>query len=195
MAKGIAGKQELLAFVKEHKVKIIHLWFTDILGMLKSFGITPFQLEEALDEGLGFDGSSVEGFARIYESDLVAVPDVSTFQLLPWQIDGQNAARMICDILNPDRSPYDGDPRWVLRRALEKASRDGYSYIVGPELEYFYTAGPDQPEVLDRAGYFDQVPDDLGNELRQKTIQALHDMEIEVEVGHHEVAPSSTRST
>jgi glutamine synthetase len=190
MAKGIAGKQELLAFVKEHKVKIIHLWFTDILGMLKSFGITPFQLEEALDEGLGFDGSSVEGFARIYESDLVAVPDVSTFQLLPWQIDGQNAARMICDILNPDRSPYDGDPRWVLRRALEKASRDGYSYIVGPELEYFYTAGPDQPEVLDRAGYFDQVPDDLGNELRQKTIQALHDMEIEVEVGHHEVAPS-----
>jgi glutamine synthetase len=190
MANGIAANKDLLTFVREHDVKIIHLWFTDILGMLKSFGITPFQLEEALEEGLGFDGSSVEGFARIYESDLVAVPSVQSFQLLPWKVDGQTAGRMICDILNPDRSPYEGDPRWVLRRALEKAAKEGYTYFVGPELEYFYTSGPEAPEVLDRAGYFDQIPDDLGTDLRQRTIQALHSMEIEVEVGHHEVAPS-----
>lgn len=190
MANGIGNKSDLLRFVKDHDVKIIHLWFTDILGMLKSFGITLTQLEEALDEGLGFDGSSVEGFARIYESDLIARPDLATFQLLPWKVDGQNTARMFCNIMNPDGSPYDGDPRWVLSRALQRAHKEGYTFYVGPELEYFYLAGPDQAEVLDRAGYFDMIPDDLGNELRQRTIQALQDMDIAVEVGHHEVAPS-----
>ncbi len=187
---GLSTKADLLRFVQEQDVRIIHLWFTDILGMLKSFGITPAQLEEALDEGLGFDGSSVEGFARIYESDLIAVPDVSTFQLLPWKVDGQTAGRMICNIQNPDRTPYEGDPRWVLRRALERAKQEGFAFYVGPELEYFYLAGPTEPEPLDRAGYFDLIPDDLGTELRQRTIQALHDMGVPVEVGHHEVAPS-----
>lgn len=190
MATGITTNADLMRFVKEQDVRIIHLWFTDILGMLKSFAITPYQLEEALDEGLGFDGSSVEGFARIYESDLIAVPDVSTFQVLPWKIDGQTAGRVICNILNPDRTPYDGDPRWVLHRALDRATSEGYRFFVGPELEYFYLASATDPEPIDRAGYFDFIPDDIGNEIRQRTIQALHDMDIAVEVGHHEVAPS-----
>ncbi len=190
MTTGISTKAELLKFVQEHEVRIIHLWFTDILGMVKSFGITPHQLEEALEEGLGFDGSSVEGFARIYESDLIAVPDISTFQVLPWRIDGQIAGRIICNILNPDRTPYDGDPRWVLHRALHQAASEGYVFYVGPELEYFYLASATEPVPIDRAGYFDLIPDDVGNEIRQRTIQALHDMDIAVEVGHHEVAPS-----
>ena len=190
MATGITTKADLMKFVKEHDVRIIHLWFTDILGMLKSFGITPHQLEEALDEGLGFDGSSVEGFARIYESDLIAIPDISTFQVLPWKIDGQAAGRIICNILNPDQTPYDGDPRWVLHRALHRVESEGYTFYVGPELEYFYLAGATEPVPIDRAGYFDFISDDVGNEIRQRTIQALHDMDIAVEVGHHEVAPS-----
>jgi glutamine synthetase len=190
MANGVKSTSDVLRFAKEHDVRIIHLWFTDILGMLKSVGITPNELEEVLEEGLGFDGSSVEGFARIYESDLIARPDPDTLQLLPWKLDGQTTARMICNIMNPDGTPYEGDPRWVLRRALGRIEELGYTYYVGPELEYFYLAGFDQPEVLDRAGYFDTIPDDLGNELRQRTIQALHDMGVAVEVGHHEVAPS-----
>jgi glutamine synthetase len=190
MAHGIVTKEDLLRFVAEHDVKIINLWFVDILGMLKSFGITPNQLEEAIQEGLGFDGSSVEGFARIYESDLIAVPDIETFQLLPWRIDGHLHARMICDVMNPDRTPYAGDPRHVLRRNLEKAKKLGFEFNVGPELEYFYLKGYDNPSVLDHAGYFDLVPDDIGTELRHRTIQALQAMGISVEVGHHEVAPS-----
>lgn len=186
----IKTKEELLRFIDEHDVKIVNLWFTDILGMLKSFGITPHQLKEALDEGLGFDGSSVEGFARIYESDLIAVPDVSTFQLLPWKIDGHLHARMMCDILNPDGTPYPGDPRQVLRRNLQKAKEMGFDFNVGPELEYFYFKSNKEAEILDQAGYFDLVPDDLGTELRHKTIQSLQGIGIAVEVGHHEVAPS-----
>ncbi len=190
MAHGIMTKQDLLRFTAEHDIKIINLWFVDILGILKSFGITPSQLEEALNEGLGFDGSSVEGFARIYESDLIAIPDIETFQLLPWQIDGGLHARMICDIRHPDGTPYEGDPRHVLRRNLEKAKALGYTMNVGPELEYFYLKAHDDPRPIDRAGYFDLVPDDVGTELRHKTIQALQSMGIAVEVGHHEVAPS-----
>jgi glutamine synthetase len=190
MAHGIVTKEDLLRFITEHDVKIVNLWFVDILGMLKSFGITPNQLEEALGEGLGFDGSSVEGFARIFESDLIAAPDIETFQVLPWRIDGQLHARMICDIRNPDLTPYAGDPRHVLRRNLDKAKRLGFTFNVGPELEYFYLKGHDDPHTLDHAGYFDLVPDDLGTELRHRTIQALQSMGISVEVGHHEVAPS-----
>jgi glutamine synthetase len=180
----------VLRFIKDQDVKIINLWFVDILGQVKSFGITPHQLDEALSEGLGFDGSSVEGFARIYESDLIAVPDLDTLQLLPWKIDGQLHARMICDILNPDRTPYEGDPRHVLRRNLDYAKELGFTLNVGPELEYFYLKSPEDPTLLDYAGYFDLVPDELGSELRHRTIQALHSMEIAVEAGHHEVAPS-----
>lgn len=190
MTDRIKTKEDLLRFIEEHDVKLVNLWFTDILGMLKSFGITPHQLKEALDEGLGFDGSSVEGFARIYESDLIAVPDISTFQLLPWKIDGHLHARMMCDILNPDGTPYPGDPRQVLRRNLQKAREMGFEFNVGPELEYFYFKSNSDPQILDQAGYFDLVPDDLGTELRHKTIQSLQGIGIAVEVGHHEVAPS-----
>ncbi|MDM7917451.1 MAG: glutamine synthetase beta-grasp domain-containing protein, partial [Candidatus Eisenbacteria bacterium] len=142
-------RQNVMRFIEERGIKIINLWFVDILGMLKSFGITPMQLEEALDEGLGFDGSSVEGFARIYESDLIAVPDLSTFQLLPWRIDGELHARMMCDILNPNGQPYVGDPRHVLRRNLQRARDLGYSFNVGPELEYFYLKSPSEPVTMD----------------------------------------------
>jgi glutamine synthetase len=190
MALGIDTKADVMKFIEENDIGIIYLWFTDILGVLKSFGITPRQAEEALDEGLGFDGSSVEGFARIYESDLLAMPDLSTFQVLPWQVDGQRAARMICDIHNPDGTPYPGDPRYILRRTCEQAADEGFRMYVGPEMEYFYLAGSEEPEVLDAAGYFDLIPDDLGNTIRHRTIRALEQMGIEVEVGHHEVAPS-----
>lgn len=190
MTRGVSTREELQRFIRDNEVKIINLWFVDILGMLKSFGITPHQLDEAIDEGLGFDGSSVEGFARIHESDLIAVPDLDTFELLPWKVGGQTHARMICNILNPDRTPYAGDPRHVLNRTLSHAKELGYSMKVGPELEYFYLKAHDDPCALDHAGYFDQVPDDLGTELRHRTIQALHAMGIPVEVGHHEVAPS-----
>jgi len=181
---------DLLRYIKESKVEIVNLWFTDILGVLKSFGITRHQVEEALEEGLGFDGSSVEGFARIYESDLVAMPDISTFQLIPWERNGRVAGRMFCDILNPDRSPYPGDPRHVLKRNLQKAAASGYRLNVGPELEFFYFKGPENPEVLDKVGYFDLIADDQGTHLRQKSIRALEEMGIAVECGHHEVAPS-----
>ncbi len=190
MTNGVTTKEDVRRLVDAHDVKIINLWFVDILGMLKSFGILPAQLDEALEEGLGFDGSSVEGFARIYESDLVAVPDPATFRILPWKVDGQTHARMICDIQNPDRTPYAGDPRWVLRRNLKKAADLGFIFYTGPELEYFYLKSPGEPQLLDRAGYFDQAPDALGTELRHQTIQALLAMGIMVECGHHEVAPS-----
>jgi glutamine synthetase len=190
MVPKITSPSDLIRFVKDQKVGIINLWFTDILGVLKSFGITPHELPEALEEGLGFDGSSVEGFARIYESDLVALPDISTFQLLPWEKDGNVAARMFCDVLNPDRTPYQGDPRYILKRNLQRAADEKFTMFVGPELEYFYFKSPQSPELLDRLGYFDLIADDIGTRLRQKTIQALQSMGIGVECGHHEVAPS-----
>jgi len=190
LANGVVTREDVHRLVKEHDVKIINLWFVDILGMLKSFGIPPVQLEEALEEGLGFDGSSVEGFARIYESDLLAIADPSTFQILPWKIEGHAHARMMCDIQNPDRTPYAGDPRYILRRNLKKAKDLGFTCYVGPELEYFYLKSHDDPRAVDHAGYFDQIPDDVGNELRHSTIQALQSMGISVECGHHEVAPS-----
>ena len=182
--------EDVLERADRQQVQIVNLWFTDILGQLKSFGVPRHQLEEALYEGLGFDGSSVEGFARIYESDLLAVPDPSTFAILPWQVDGQVACRLICDVLYPDGRAYPGDPRWVLRKNIEKLERVGRTFYTGPELEYFYVKGPHDPTLLDDAGYFDLVDDDLGTELRQKTMAALQHMGVTVECGHHEVAPS-----
>ena len=183
-------RQEVLERADRHQVQVVNLWFTDILGHLKSFGVPRHQLEEALEEGLGFDGSSVEGFARIFESDLLALPDPATFQILPWQVDGQVACRMICDIHHPDGRSYQGDPRWVMKKNLEKLNRQGRTFYTGPELEYFYVKSAHDPTVLDDAGYFDMVDDDLGTELRQRTMSALQAMGIMVECGHHEVAPS-----
>jgi len=178
--------------VKEHDVKFIRLWFTDILGFLKSFAITAEELELSLVDGQGFDGSSIQGFARIDESDMVALPDPSTFAILPWRpTEGGGVARMFCDILQPDGTPYIGDPRYVLRRALKRAADMGFTYYVGPELEFFlFRDSGSKPEVLDRGGYFDMTPLDIASDVRRETVLTLEQMGIGVEYSHHEVAPS-----
>ena len=183
-------RQEVIDRADRHQVQVVNLWFTDILGQLKSFVVPRHQLEEALEEGLGFDGSSVEGFSRIFESDLLCVPDPRTFAILPFQVDGQVACRLICDVHHPDGRPYQGDPRWVLKKNLQKLERQGLTMYTGPELEYFYVKSTTDATPLDAAGYFDMIDDDLGTELRQKTMAALGSMGIVVECGHHEVAPS-----
>ncbi|HYR51911.1 MAG TPA: glutamine synthetase family protein [Candidatus Dormibacteraeota bacterium] len=186
----LKSTKEIVKFCEERGVEMIHLWFVDILGQLKSVGITLRVLQDALDEGVGIDGSSVEGFARIYESDLVAMPDPTTFQMLPWKVNGENVGRLICDILNPDGTPYEGDTRHVLKRALKRIEKQGYTFYLGPEAEYFYFKGVKDRTLLDKAGYFDQVPDDIGTELRSRTVEALQAMDISVEASHHEVASS-----
>jgi glutamine synthetase len=177
--------------VKETDVSFIQFWFTDVLGILKSFAVTPSELDEGLTEGMGFDGSSIEGFARIEESDMIAKPDPTTFQFLPWRPGDRPVARMFCDILQPDGTPYEGDPRYVLKRVLKKAANQGYTFNLGPELEYFYfESNNGEPKVIDRGGYFDARPLDMGSDLRRETIFALQDMGIQIEYSHHEVAPS-----
>jgi glutamine synthetase len=185
------GKEYVLKMAKEHDVKFIRLWFTDILGILKSFSITVEELEEALDEGMGFDGSSIEGFARIDESDMVALPDPDTFQLLPWRPREHSAvARMFCDILRPGGKPFEGDPRYVLKQNLKRAADMGYTFYVGPELEYFYFRDSNGTEPLDQGGYFDMTPLDVATDLRRETVLTLEQMGIGVEYSHHEVATS-----
>ena len=190
MAKG-RDKEYVLKTAKEKGVRFIRLWFTDILGFLKSFAITIEELEGALEEGMGFDGSSIEGFARIDESDMIAFPDPNTFQILPWRPREQNAvARMFCDIITPYREPYEGDPRYVLKQNLKRAAEKGYTFYVGPELEYFYFQDSKSTVPLDRGGYFDLTPLDVASDLRRDTVLTLEEMGIGVEYSHHEVAPS-----
>ena len=185
------GKEYVLKVAKEHDVKFVRLWFSDILGMLKSFAITVEEMEGALEEGMGFDGSSIEGFARIDESDMVALPDPGTFQLLPWRPKEHHAvARMFCDILKPGGEPFVGDPRYVLKRNLKRAADMGFIYYVGPELEYFYFRDSKGTEPLDAGGYFDMTPLDAATDLRRETVLTLEEMGIGVEYSHHEVAPS-----
>lgn len=183
-------KADVLKIVKEKNIRFIKLWFLDILGQLKSFTITDRELEGAFDEGMGFDGSSIEGFARIYESDLVAVPDPSTFQVLPWRPVEEGVARMFCDILAPEGKPYDGDTRFILKKNLAEARKLGYTFYLGPELEYFYFKNEKYPEVLDEGGYFDYIPLDEAHDLRRETTLILEKMGIKVEYSHHEVSPS-----
>jgi glutamine synthetase len=183
--------KEVLKIVKEKNIRFIQIWFTDVLGFLKNFTITPAELEGALEEGMGFDGSSVEGFARIQESDMIAKPDPDTFQIIPWlSKDGENTARMIADILTPEGEPFEGDPRYVLKKILHNAAVLGYKFYVGPELEYFYFKNDTTPEIIDRGNYFDVSPLDLAEELRKQTILYLEKMGIPVEYSHHEVASS-----
>jgi glutamine synthetase len=186
----IKTRDEVFEAVAKHDVRFVRLWFTDILGQLKSFAITPRELEGAFDEGMGFDGSSIQGFARIDESDMLAKPDPGTFQIVPWRPKENAVARMFCDILQPDGSPYEGDPRYVLKRNLERLKEEDYTFYVGPELEYFYFSKNNNPEVLDQGGYFDLTTLDAGSDLRRDTILTLESMGIEVEYSHHEVAPS-----
>jgi glutamine synthetase len=183
-------EEDVRNIVKDTEVSFIQFWFTDVLGILKSFAVTPSELDEGLTEGMGFDGSSIEGFARIEESDMIAKPDPTTFQFLPWRPGDRPVARMFCDILQPDGSPYEADPRYVLKRILKKAAGQGYTFNLGPELEYFYFEGNGAPKIIDKGGYFDARPLDLGSDLRRETIFALQDMGIQIEYSHHEVAPS-----
>ena len=183
-------KKKILDAVKEKNIRHIQLWFTDILGRLKSMEISDSELAGALEDGIGFDGSSIEGFARIEESDVMAMPDPATFQIFPWTSPEGQVARLICDVQDPYGNPYPGDPRYVLKRALAKAAGMGYTFNVGPEMEFFYFKDAQWPEPLDKSGYFDLMPPDLGTDLRRETAQALEAMGMQVECTHHEVAPS-----
>ncbi|MCL0098599.1 glutamine synthetase family protein [Dehalococcoidia bacterium] len=184
------AKDNVLKMAREHDVKFIRMWFTDILGFLKSFSIMVEELEAALEDGMGFDGSSIQGFARIDESDMVALPDPDTFQLLPWRPTEHAVARMFCDILKPGGEPFEGDPRYVLKRNLKRAADMGYTFYVGPELEYFYFRDSRGTEPLDAGGYFDMTPLDAATDLRRETVLTLEEMGIGVEYSHHEVATS-----
>jgi glutamine synthetase len=184
-------RRRILRRVEDEEIDFVLLWFTDIEGHLKSFAITPGELEGALDHGMGFDGSSITGFNAIEESDMVAVPDASTFQLMPWKTGESKVARMICDIVTPDGEPYDGDGRYALRRALERMKSMGFdAFNVGPELEYFYFKSSEGTEPLDEGGYFSMTTLDAASELRKETIKALESMGIPIEYAHHEVGPS-----
>ena len=189
MKEKIRDEKDVMELVKKHDVKFIRLWFSDIHGMLKSFALPVEELEFAFEEGMGFDGSSIKGFARIDESDMIARPDPSTFALLPWRPVEKAVARIFCDIYEPDGTPYKGDPRYVLRRTLENAKNKGFTFYVGPELEYFYFKNDKSTETLDEGGYFD-YPLDAAEDLRRDTILALEAMGIKVEYSHHEVAHS-----
>lgn len=181
---------DVMKLAKEKDIKFIRIWFTDILGQLKSFAITREELKGAFDEGMGFDGSSIKGYARIDESDMIAKPDPTTFQLLPWRPKEKAVARMFCDVLNPDGSPYEGDPRYALKRNIGRLKKKGYTFYLGPELEFFYFKDSKGTEVLDEGGYFDLTTLDAASDLRRETVLTLEEMGIKVEYSHHEVAPS-----
>ncbi len=186
------ARRRVLERIKQDGIDFVLLWFSDIEGHLKSFAITPSELEGALDDGMGFDGSSITGFNAIEESDMVAIPDPETFQVM-WQHEGDRSkvARMICDVVTPDGKPYEGDPRYVLRRALERMRSLGFdTFNVGPELEYFLFKSSDGVATLDEGGYFAQTTLDAATELRQETIHALEAVGIPIEYAHHEVGPS-----
>jgi glutamine synthetase len=185
------AKENVLKMAREHNVKFIRMWFTDILGFLKSFSITVEELEGALEQGMGFDGSSIKGFVRVDESDMIAMPDPSTFRMLPWRPRDQNTvARMFCDILMPGGEPFEGDPRYVLKKNLKRAADLGFTFYVGPELEYFYFKDSSGTEMLDQGGYFDMTPLDAASDLRRETVLTLEEMGIGIEYCHHEVAHS-----
>lgn len=184
-------EEEILKYIKENDVYFVEIWFTDILGYLKSFTITSHELEKAFKEGLGFDGSSVRGYTRIDESDMIAFPEPSTFSILPWRSKDKKVAKMFATIVEPSGKPFEGDPRHVLKKVLKRAQEMGFTYYVGPELEYFYLRlNNSHPEVLDWGGYFDLIPRDEAIDLRHQTVLILENMGIDVEFTHHEVAPS-----
>ncbi len=183
------ARQYVLRSAKENDVKFIRFWFTDILGNLKGFAITEAELEGALEYGMAFDGSTVQGFARRDESDMVAMPDPTTFSILPWRPRQNAVARMFCDVLRPSGEPFEGDPRYVLKLALGRAAALGYEFQVGPELEHFYLKSAEDPQPLDVGGYFDlTTPLDAASDLRRDTVLSLEEMGIPVEYSHHEVA-------
>jgi glutamine synthetase len=180
----------VLRTVEERGIRFIRLWFTDVQGFLKSVAINPAELEVAFSEGMTFDGSAIDGYARVQEADMIAKPDPASFQIIPWRPE-QQVARMFCDISTPDGEPFEGDPRWILKKNLRRAAKLGYTFYVGPELEWFYFKDSGStPQVLDRGGYFDLTPLDIAQEYRRTTINVLEQLGIPVESSHHEVAPS-----
>jgi glutamine synthetase len=183
----------VLRTIEERDIRFVRLWFTDVLGQLKSVAVAPAELEGAFVEGLGFDGSAIEGFTRIYESDMLAKPDPSTFQILPWRGESQGTARLFCDIALPDGSPSFADPRHVLKRALARAADQGFTFYTHPEVEFFlFTGLPDEgaaPVPIDQSGYFDHTPHGVSHDFRRAAIGILEAMGISVEFSHHEGAP------
>jgi glutamine synthetase len=189
------GKQEefVLRALEERDVRFVRLWFTDVLGALKSVAIAPAELEGAFAEGIGFDGSAIEGFARVFEADMLAKPDPATFQILPWRGEGPSTARMFCDIVMPDGSPSYADPRFVLKRALSKAAENGFTFYTHPEIEFYLfkdTPSPGgEPVPVDRSGFFDHTAQSMGSDFRREAITMLEAMGISVEFSHHEGGP------
>ncbi len=189
------GKQEdyVLRALEERDVRFVRLWFTDVLGFLKSVAVAPAELEGAFSEGIGFDGSAIQGFARVTEADMLARPDPVTFQILPWRGEGPSTARMFCDITMPDGSPSYADPRFVLKRALDRAAEKGFTFYTHPEIEFYLFKGvPDagaEPEPVDRSGFFDHTATSAGSDFRREAITMLEAMGISVEFSHHEGGP------
>jgi glutamine synthetase len=189
------GKQEdfVLRALEERDVRFVRLWFTDVLGSLKSVAVAPAELEGAFSEGIGFDGSAIEGFARVYEADMLAKPDPSTFQLLPWRGEGPSTARMFCDIVMPDGSASYADPRFVLQRTLTAAADHGFTFYTHPEIEFYLLkdrpSDGSAPEPADRSGYFDHTSHSIAHDFRREAITMLESMGISVEFSHHEGGP------
>jgi len=183
----------VLRTIEERNVKFVRLWFTDVAGTLKSVAIAPAEIENAFAEGIGFDGSAIEGLARSYEADMLAQPDPSTFQILPWRGEIDPTARMFCDITTPDGVPAAADPRNVLRRALAKAASMGFSFYIHPEIEFYLLKssqiGPEGPIPVDKAGYFDNVPGGTAHDFRRRAVSMLEQLGISVEFSHHEGGP------
>lgn len=180
----------VLKTIKSRDVHFVRLWFTDVLGRMKSFAVSPSEIENACTDGMGFDGGSISGFNPIFESDMLAFPDLSTFQVLPWRPSEDAVARMFCDIKTPDGTQFDADPRAVLRRMVDKAADAGFIFNVGPELEYYYFKSPEEPVGLDNGGYFDLTSLDYASDLRRDTVLTLEKMGIPIEYSHHESGPS-----
>ena len=187
-------KDDIFRMVEEEDVEFIRLQFTDIFGTLKNIAITSSQLEKALDNKCMFDGSSVEGFVRIEESDMYLYPDYDTFEIFPWRPQQGKVARLICDVYTPDGKPFEGDPRWILKKTIKEANEMGYRFDVGPECEFFlfHTDDNGLPTTLshEKAGYFDLGPNDLGENIRRDMVLTLEEMGFEIEASHHEVAPA-----
>ena len=183
--------KQILKLTEQNNIQVLKLWFVDILGKLKSISVSYREFEYAMTEGMGLDGSSVEGFARVWESDLVAIPDLDTFQMFPPEFTGAPIARFFCDIKTTDGKQFEGDPRYILKRNLEEMKKAGFDqFMVGPELEYFYFKDDKSTELLDSAGYFDTIPLDRSYAIRRQTMQMLEKLGIRVEYSHHEVSPS-----
>ena len=183
----------VLRTIEERGVKFVRLWFTDVLGTLKNVAVAPAEVEGAFAEGVGFDGSAIEGLTRLYEADMLAHPDPSSFQILPWRGDVDPTARMFCDITTPDGQPAVSDPRHVLKRTLAKASEKGFTFYTHPEIEFYLLNNSDWEnggaQPIDQAGYFDNVPGGVAHDFRRRSVRMLEDIGISVEFSHHEVGP------